>query len=176
MLLFLSAKIILMDRIALLFFMLVLFSSSALNAQASLPAIEVYTLDGEAVDIRKYAENGKPTILSFWATWCAPCKKELDAITAVYDRWQAAYEVELLAISIDDRRALVNVARLTEARKWPFTILTDSDQRLRAALNFQAIPHTFLLDRKGNIVYDHTGYEAGDEQYLAERLAEVAGE
>lgn len=141
----------------------------------ALPSVEVRTLDGKPVDIKTLAVTGKPTVLSFWATWCAPCKKELDAIAEVYDTWQTEYGVQLLAVTIDDQRAFAKVAPMVASKRWPFTVLSDVNQQLKNALNFQSIPQTFLLDREGNIVYAHTGYVPGDELELEDQIKRVAG-
>ena len=153
-------------------FLFVSFTFAGL-AQKSLPSVQVRTLEGKTVDIREYAGNGKPTVISFWATWCAPCKKELDAIADLYEDWQEEYGVEILAISIDDQRALAKVAPLVQSKGWPYTILTDVNQQLKNALNFQSIPQTFLLDKEGKIVFEHTGYVPGDEYELEEKIKEI---
>lgn len=142
--------------------------------QKGLPSVEVKTLDGQSVDIQQYAANGKITVISFWATWCSPCKKELDAIAELYDEWQKEYDMELVAITMDTQRALAKVKPMVESKGWPFIILSDANQVLRNSLNFQAIPQTFLLDREGNIVYSHSGYVPGDEYELEEKIKALA--
>lgn len=142
--------------------------------QKGLPSVEVKTLDGQSVDIQQYAANGKITVISFWATWCSPCKKELDAIAELYDEWQKEYDMELVAITMDTQRALAKVKPMVESKGWPFIILSDANQVLRNSLNFQAIPQTFLLDQEGNIVYSHSGYVPGDEYELEEKIKALA--
>jgi peroxiredoxin len=149
--------------------------ATALHAQQTLPAIEVKTLDGQAVNIQAYGQNEKITVLSFWATWCAPCKKELDAYARLYADWQAKYAVEVLAITIDNQRALPRVAPMVASREWPFEVLSDAGQRLQRALDFQTIPQTFVLDREGRIAYAHSGFVPGDEYELEEKIRELAG-
>lgn len=161
-------------RLTNLLFFLTL-TGIAIAQPKTLPSVEVRTLDGKPVDIRDLAITGKPTILSFWATWCAPCKKELDAVAEVYESWQTEYDVQLIAISIDDQRAVAKVGPLVESKHWPYLILSDVNQQLKNALNFPSIPQTFLLDREGNIVYTHTGYVPGDEFELEEQLKQAAG-
>ncbi|MCG8331427.1 MAG: TlpA family protein disulfide reductase [Chitinophagales bacterium] len=140
----------------------------------TLPNVEVKTLDGQKINIQDYATNGKMTIMSFWATWCSPCKKELDAIADIYPDWQEEYDVEMLAITIDTQRALAKVKPMVESKGWEYTVLSDVNQDLRQALNFQTIPQTFLLDKDGNIIYSHSGYVPGDEYELEDKIKEAA--
>ncbi len=140
-----------------------------------LPSIEVKKLSGETVDLQSYAKNGKITVLSFWATWCSPCKRELDAIADVYTEWQEEYNMELIAITIDDARQVAKVRPMVESKGWEYEILSDTKQACQQALNFQPIPQTFVVDLDGNIVYNHNGYKPGDEYELEDFLAELAG-
>lgn len=143
-------------------------------AQKSLPSIEVKTLDGKSINVLEYAKNGKITILSFWATWCTPCKKELDAFAEMYEDWQADYDVEVVAITIDTRRALAKVRPMVEMKGWPFEVLSDSAGLLKDAMNFQTIPQTFILNQKGEIAYSHNGYVPGDEEEVEATIAELS--
>ena len=155
---------------------LLVFAVSALAQDSkSIPSVEVKTLDGQTLDIKQYAEDGKITIPSFWATWCSPCKKELDAIADLYEEWQEEYDAELVAVTIDTQRALAKVKPMVESKGWTYTILSDPNQQLRNALNFQTIPQTFVLDKDGNIVYNHNGYVPGDEYELEDKLKELSG-
>lgn len=139
-------------------------------SQSQLPSAEIKTLDGATVNLQDFAQNGKFTIISLWATWCAPCKKELDAITELYEDWQADYNVELVAISIDTRRQLAKVKPMVETKGWPFLVLSDANNALTNILNYQTIPQTYLVDLNGQIVYSHNGYLPGDEYELEEQL------
>ncbi|MBK8625676.1 MAG: TlpA family protein disulfide reductase [Saprospiraceae bacterium] len=138
------------------------------------PSINIKTLDGKTVNTNDYTSKGKITVVSFWATWCTPCKRELDVINEVYGEWAEKYNVQLLAITIDDARGLTKVPAMVQSKGWEFTVLADSKQELQQALNFQTIPQTFLLNEKGEIVYAHNGYNPGDEIELEHKIAELA--
>ncbi len=157
-----------------LFLILGCFLLSSFDSPSStIPDINLKTLDGKTVNIRDFVGNDKVTIISFWATWCSPCKLELDAISEIYADWQAEYDVELVAISVDDARTLAKVPALVETKGWEYTILADVKRELQKALNFQTVPQTFLLDKSGKIVYTHTGYTPGDEYELEEELKKL---
>lgn len=160
-------KIILSTLILLFAFAMV---TQAQTKGQKLPSIEIKDLSGNSVDISKYSENGKLTIISFWATWCVPCKKELNNVAEIYDEWVADYDVELVAISIDDSRNMSKVKTYINGQAWEFEVLLDANSDLKRALNFQTVPFTLLIDQDGNIVYRHTGYVEGDEYILEEEL------
>lgn len=140
----------------------------------TLPDATVKTLGGKSVQIKSYIGKGKITILSFWATWCAPCKREMDAISEVYSDWKDDYNVQFLAVTIDTQRDLPKVKPMIATKGWAYTFLSDAANQLKNALNFQTIPQTYLIDQKGNIVYEHTGYNPGDELDLEEKIKALA--
>lgn len=163
-------------KIALSIILLVVLSiASSEPVNKKLPNVSINDLQGKPVNIQELATDGKVTILSFWATWCAPCKRELDAISEMYPAWVADYNVKLVAITIDNARALTQVKPLIEEKGWEFLVLSDSKQELQQALNFQAIPQTFVVDQNGDIIYQHEGYSPGDEYELEKVLQKLAG-
>ncbi|MFN8338141.1 MAG: TlpA disulfide reductase family protein [Saprospiraceae bacterium] len=157
--------------------LILIFTVSTLFVQANnspFPSINIKTLDGKTINTSEFTSNGKITVVSFWATWCTPCKRELDVINEVYAEWAEKYNIQLLAITIDDARGLTKVPAMVQSKGWEFTVLADSKQELQQALNFQTIPQTFLLNEKGEIVYAHNGYNPGDEIELEHKIAELS--
>jgi len=149
------------------------FASNSMFGQRTLPDIDVRTLEGQSKSIKAHGENEKITFVTFWATWCVPCRRELDAIADLYPDWQEEFGMEVVAISIDDTRGMARVRPMVEQNGWDFIIYTDTNQDLKQALNFQTIPQSFLVDKKGNIVYSHTGYSPGDEIEIEEKMREL---
>ncbi len=146
------------------------------TAQKTVPSVTVKTLDGQTVNLKDYAaKSGKTIIIDFWATWCSPCKKELDTVAEHYEEWQKKYNVELLAITIDNQRALPKVPGIVESKGWTYTIFAGNEEDMRNAFNFQTIPQTLVIDKKGNIVFEHNGYVPGDEEELEKAVAKAAG-
>lgn len=150
------------------------FTSPNTNTSKKLPDITITDLQGKPVKIQEYVKGSQLTVLSFWATWCSPCKRELDAIQELYPDWIEAHDVRLVAITIDNSRALTQVRPIVEEKGWEFDILVDSKQELQQALNFVAIPQTFLVDAEGNILFQHEGYTPGDEYELEDIIKEHA--
>ncbi|MBO6517965.1 MAG: TlpA family protein disulfide reductase [Bacteroidia bacterium] len=142
-------------------------------SKQTLPSITLKNSEGDNVDIASYATNGKITIISFWATWCKPCIKELRNINEVLDDWVDDYGVELVAISVDDSRNTARVKPFADGQGWDFDILLDPNGEVQRALNVTNPPVTFLIDQNGKIVYTHTGYLEGDELDLEDHIVEL---
>ncbi len=160
---------------SILFLSFSFFLTTAFAQNKTLPDVQAKTLEGQPINMQDFGKNGKITVISFWATWCAPCKKELDAISDVYANWQEDYDMELVAVSIDTRRAAATVPGLVASKGWKYTVLTGKPTELQNAFNFQTIPQTFLVDQNGYIVYHHNGYVPGDEYELEDKIKALAG-
>lgn len=139
-----------------------------------LPAIKVKDLNGKTIDISSLKNEGKPMVISFWATWCKPCIRELNTIMDEYPDWQEETGVKIVAVSIDDSRQSSKVRPFVASQGWEYDIYLDENSELRRALNVNNIPHTFLLNGKGEIVWQHNGYLPGDEDHLFENIQKVA--
>jgi thiol-disulfide isomerase/thioredoxin len=154
------------------------FLPSALQAQTEtaakkVPSFQVQTTDGKKVDFAEQIVAGKTNVISFWATWCAPCKKELNNIKAIYPEWQEKYNANLIAVSIDDTRNFSKVKTYVDGQRWEFTTLVDTNSESKRSLNFQSVPHTIIIDKNGNIVWEHDGYTEGDEFELEKELEKL---
>ena len=152
-----------------------LVAPTLLLAQSRVPSVTLQSLDGKKVDTKTWSNDGKPMIINFWATWCAPCKRELTAIADKYATWQKETGVKLIAVSIDDARSMARVAPYVNGQDWDYEFFLDPNGDLKRALNVNNIPHTFLVNGKGEIVYQHNNYEPGDENELYQKVKEASG-
>lgn len=157
--------------LSLSLFFLISFTSLA---QESLPAVKIKDLNGNLVDASTLSNDGKPMIISFWATWCKPCIRELSAINDMYIDWQEETGVKLVAVSIDDTRLSSKVKPFVTSQGWTYEVYLDENSELRRYLNVNNIPHTFLLDGEGKVVWQHNGYFPGDEDHLYELVEKLA--
>ncbi|HQO49680.1 MAG TPA: TlpA disulfide reductase family protein [Bacteroidales bacterium] len=148
-------------------------SISAFSQEASLPKVAIKTLDGQSFSTSDIKNDGKPIIISFWALWCKPCQKELDAFNELYAEWQEETGVKIYAISIDDSRSTARVAPLVKGKGWEFEVLLDPNGDFKRAMNVNMIPHTFLLDGNGKVVSQHTAYFDGAELELYEKVKKL---
>ncbi len=159
----------------LILFICGLVMAGGLMAQgAKMPEnITIKALDGQSVQTSVINNNGKPMIISFWATWCKPCNRELDAIKEVYDEWQDETGVKLVAISIDDARSAARVKPWVDGKDWPYEVYIDQNKDFARAMNVVNVPHTFLINGEGEIVWQHTSYQDGGEEEMIEKVREL---
>ena len=139
-----------------------------------IPASTVKKLDRTKVNSNTFTNNGKPIIISFWATWCKPCKKELDAIAENYPEWVKETGVKLIAVSIDDVRSSGKVVTDVKSKGWEYEVYIDENQDFKRAMNVNNVPHTFLVDGSGKVVWSHNSYTEGDEEKLYENVKKLA--
>ena len=139
-----------------------------------LPSIDLRTAEGEPFNTSNIENDGKPIILSFWALWCKPCVKELNTISDEYIDWQEETGVKLIAVSIDDARSSSKVKPFSDGNDWDYEILLDENGDFKRAMNVNMIPHTFILDGNGNVVWQHTSFSEGGEIQLIENVRKVA--
>lgn len=114
------------------------------------PALTATLLDGRAIGWKDYA--GKPVLLDFWATWCAPCRKSMPELQALHEKWSARGLV-VLGLSIDESKDAAKVKKFVASRKLGYPIAMDAArgptwERFRV----QSVPATFLVDAEGRVV------------------------
>lgn len=153
---------------------LITFSLFTLLSYSQLPNINLKDVNGNTKNLSKFSNNGNPIIISFWATWCKPCKAELNTIAEEYDDWVDETGVKLIAISIDDARSSTRVEPYINAQGWEYMVLLDPNGDYKRAMNVNNVPHTFLVNGNGKIVWDHNNYSPGDEDELYEKLVNIS--
>ena len=158
-----------MKKISVLLLLLVV--SAAIHAQnvftyKKLPSVNIKDLKGQPFSTDSITNSGKPIIVSFWATWCKPCVRELTTISDVYDDWVKETGVKLVAVSIDDSRSVPLVAPMINGKGWEYQVLLDPNSDFKRAMNVVTVPQTFLLNGKGEVVWQHTTFAEGDELEL----------
>jgi len=156
-----------------LFIGLTLFSQEGTKQGQKLPSIDLKTAEGEPFNTADISNDGKPIILSFWALWCKPCIKELNTISDVYPDWQDETGVKLVAVSIDDARSSSKVKPFADGNDWDYEVLLDANGDFKRAMNVNMIPHTFVLDGEGRVVWQHTSFSEGGELQLIETVRKV---
>ena len=135
------------------------FALSAQNAEpakdqhlAKLPAVDIQTVDGKIFNTKDIQNDGKPIIVSLWATWCKPCIAELLAIADEYEDWVEETGVKLYAIAIDDAKTSARVAPFVNGKGWEYEVLLDVNSDFKRAMNVNDVPYMCILNGKGEIL------------------------
>lgn len=141
-------------------------------ASAQVPSVTVENAKGESFDTSLLLKEATPMILSFWSTSCKPCIRELDAVYDAMPDWIEEADFRVVAVSTDDSRLLAKARSFAEGRGWgeEFTLLFDKNQDFMRAMNVSVVPHVFVIDGKGKVVYSHTAYVPGGEVELFEAV------
>lgn len=152
-----------------------LFISTAAFAQSELPDTQVKDVNtGKKIAFNKTFTDGKVTLVSFWATWCIPCKKEIKNITKKMPDWMKEADFNFMTVSVDESRAEGLVRSYAKSQGWEFPYYIDPNSDLKRSLNFQNVPFTLVVDKAGKIAYMHTGYEEGGEEEVWAKIKELA--
>ncbi len=146
---------------------------SGLFAQDKLPNVVLKDMAGNSVNLSELSNDGNPIVINFWATWCAPCKRELNAISELYDDWVEETGVKIYAVSVDDQRTVDRVKPYINSSGWEYTILLDTNADLKRAMGVNNVPFTFLIDGEGKIVWKHNNYNPGDENELYKQILKL---
>lgn len=147
----------------------------AATAQTTdLPTTSIKSIDGSKVNFNETFEKGKVTLVSFWATWCIPCKKEIKSIRENLATWKSETDFNYMTVSEDDARATAQVRAYAKSQGWDFPTYLDPNGDLKRSLNFQNVPFTIIVDKEGKIAFMHSGYEEGGEAELYAKIKELA--
>lgn len=143
---------------------------AAAKALAKLPAVDIQDINGKPFNTADIQNDGKPIIVSLWATWCKPCIAELLAISDEYEDWVEETGVKLYAVAIDDAKTSARVAPFVNGKGWEYTVLLDVNSDFKRAMNVNDVPYMCILNGNGEIVWQHTSYAPGSEHEVYEVL------
>lgn len=134
--------------------------------------LELETTDGETFSYQSIAGK-KILFISFWATWCEPCKAELTKLAEIYPKYKD--HLEIIAISIDPEENMDAVQEFAVEMALPFPVLVDPSGNVTSNIipGGDTVPYAILLDKNGKTVTVHTGYEPGDENRIEEEIKKL---
>jgi thiol-disulfide isomerase/thioredoxin len=123
-------------------------------------------MQGKAVRLSEH--QGKVVIISFWASWCEPCKKELPVLAGLARRVGGDH-MKIIAINFqDDAKRFKYVVEVL--KDYPITMLRDAGGKAARRFNVRAIPRMIVIGRDGKVAADHTGYGESALPGLLEEL------
>lgn len=150
--------------------LLLLLFAIGLQAQ-NYAKVELQTLDGGKTTPSEWVDGKTPYVVSFWFVTCKYCIEEMDAVSEVFEQWQAQKPFRFIAVCTDDTRSLTKAKAMVRSRGWDgFQFYFDVNKELARAMKVTSCPYVFLYDKNGNLVYSHLGYSPGDEEVLFEKI------
>lgn len=138
-------------------------TGAAAEKENSLPALEVGSIphdelgkdiDGNPISVSQF--RGKVVIVSFWASWCAPCREELPVLAGVA-KHVGPDHLKLIAINYHDELRPFNLVAKA-LKPMPITIMRDAKNKAARKYNVKGVPRMIIIDRSGRVAADHTGY------------------
>ena len=143
---------------------LILLLAIQLIAAEKAGEFKLENIDGKQVKLSDFQKEGL-VILDFWATWCVPCKNGLPKLNELQEKYD---NVNVLAINVDKPRKKSNAISLIKSNRFSFHVLFDTKKVVQKQFSITNIPRTLIIDQDGTIIYDHTGYQRGDEKHYEE--------
>jgi thiol-disulfide isomerase/thioredoxin len=120
--------------------------------QEPAPAFVAQSIDGKVVDLQQ--QKGKVVFINFWATWCPPCLGELTAINTLYQKVKNDPNIVFLSVDVDN--TLAKSAELLQNRGYQFPVYGGHLEGLPKSFFSGIIPTTIVIDKKGQILFNHT--------------------
>jgi hypothetical protein len=136
-------------------------------------SVQLKTMRGKLVSFSSIAQPDSLTLICFWSTSSEESIAELNAINQIFESWKKSVAFHLIAISTDEGNSTSRVRPTVNEYEWKFEVYTDFTGELRQALNATNMPECLIL-QKGKILYQQSGYEAGSEKYLLDKLLHLA--
>jgi cytochrome c biogenesis protein CcmG, thiol:disulfide interchange protein DsbE len=147
-----------------------LIAQSYLFAQSSID-FSAETLDNSEIKLSEIIKES-PTLVSFWALWCKPCRSEIKFLEGFYDKYKIK-GFTIIGINQDSPKSLAKVKAFVNSHNLTFPIVLDPNQEIFQKFNGQSIPLSVLFNQKGEIVYSHIGYLPGDEIELENEILKL---
>ena len=150
-----------------------IFSAMYVDKQRDimLPDLSVRLLDGKQVRLSALLEEG-PLLVSFWATWCAPCKKEMIFLEEFHQKYNEN-SFRVLAISTDSPKSMSKVKSYIRAKKYTFLVGIDPNQEIAKKMNALLMPTTLILNKDRKVSWYHQGFIPGDEKEIEAQIRAV---
>jgi thiol-disulfide isomerase/thioredoxin len=141
-----------------------------LNSNSYAEKAPTFTLPGDTSDISLENLNGKVVFLDFWASWCDPCRKSfpwMNEMTARFDSKKFA----VVAINLDSSKE--DAIKFLEKVPADFIVAYDPEGKTATQYDLKAMPSSYLIDKKGNLILTHKGYREGESAEIEKEILKL---
>lgn len=161
------------SRVSVIFVVLLLAAAVSAGAQdiktKVAPDFTLPDLNGNRITLSDTYGKG-PVYISFWATWCKPCREELKIVEGLYKKYKDR-GFRVLAINTEGPKAMGKIKSFVKSNGWTFEVLIDSDGEIfRRKYKGFALPYTIMTDPQGQVVFSAVGFKPGDETHVEELI------
>lgn len=156
--------------ILLFVFAFVTISKAQMYYEFTLP-----DLDGNDVSMSNIVEKSNVVMLSFWATWCTPCKEEMKKMADIYEKYKGQ-GFEYVALNNDNQKSVSKVKSFITAQGYTFPVLMDTDKKVFEGYSGKdEMPYSVIINKKKEIIAVHTGFKTGDETMIENEIKAALG-
>lgn len=134
-------------------------------AYSQAPDFTLPTIDGKTVSLSQF--KGQVVYVDFWATWCPPCRRSFPWMEKMYQKYQT-HGFQIIAISLDGKQEIVD--RFLAKINPTFIVARDKKSQVASEYKVQAMPSSYLIDRNGEIYYEHRGFNENDKNKMEEKF------
>ncbi len=152
--------------------LLLVVSASVISAQADSRDWSLKDMNGGTYSLTTDAA-GAPTLVVFWATWCVPCKKEINDHQALLNEF-VTKGVKVVLVSEDNPKSQSKIKPFIESKSYTWPVLLDPDGALLKQYGGTSIPYTVLVDKNGNSEMKIRG-AISDTKALSNKVNELLG-
>ena len=135
------------------------------------PNLTLKSIRGQNIKLKEYLSKG-PILINFWATWCAPCIKEMVYLEEFENKYKNN-GFSVISISVDSQKSFSQVRSYIKTKKYTFDVFLDPNMQIFKKLNGNLMPTNILVDRNGKIIWRHYGYLPGDEKKMEEQIVDA---
>jgi cytochrome c biogenesis protein CcmG/thiol:disulfide interchange protein DsbE len=129
------------------------------------------SIDGKEITLSELYSKG-PTLVTFWALWCIPCREEMKHLRDIYRAYHDS-GFSILSINQDSPKSVSKVRAYVASQRMEFPVVLDPNSQYLQKFNGQSIPFALLYDRRGNVAYRQIGYLPGDENKLLAQIRKL---
>jgi thiol-disulfide isomerase/thioredoxin len=131
------------------------------------PDFTGYSASGDTIKLSDY--KGKVLVLDFWASWCKPCKEEFPFLIELYNKYPNK-DFSVLTVNLDDESSKIIKFLSHVSDEVPFKIVFDKESKLPTLYNVDAMPSSFIIDKKGVIRYLNIGFKSDDKSKITNEI------